>query len=575
MQETIKASEKALGKVFCDDFRFSIPGYQRPYSWTPEEAGALFDDLLNAMEEDDPSEASPYFMGSIVLIKDPDSQKADVVDGQQRLTTLTILISVLRDRMEGEEKQDAHSYVVQKGKKFAGVPDSDRLKLGHRDAEFFKGKIQTEDATMSLPSVDDDDPELSDSRKNILKNAHWLAERVEGMDSDKRLNLLSFMIQRCFLVVVEASDRNAAYRIFSVLNARGLDLSLTDILKAEILRDIAESKPETSTTHYTTLWEDIEDSLGRDRFGDLFARILMIEKPEKPRRALDVEFRNHVLKEMPDKTVFMEDTLKPRSEAYLQILKQGFTGEQSESINKSLQHLAMLDYSEWEPPTILFLSKFDQYRDLVKRFLSAIDALAYAIFIRGDYVRKKINRYAKVIDIIKQTDSGDAVLANDSPLSLYLSSDEKEEMVEGLGGPVYENKRICKTILLRLDEASSEDGATYKRKIISIEHVLPQKPAEGSEWMTLFNEEERGYWTHRLANLVLLSKSKNSQAQNYSFERKKNEYFGSKNRTTENGTSTFALTTQVLHTDSWTPDHLAARQENLLETCRKIWNLHT
>ena len=571
-KETIKASEKALVKVFCDDFRFSIPGYQRPYAWTTEEAGALFDDLLDAMGESNPSEASPYFMGSIVLIKDPDSQKADVVDGQQRLTTLTILISVLRDRMEGEKresrKQDAHDYVVQKGKESAGVPDSYRLELGHGDAEFFKETIQDEKATTSLPRIPSvDDPKLSNSRVNIVKNAHWIAERVEGMDSDKRFDLLSFMIQSCFLVVVEASDRNAAYRIFSVLNGRGLDLSHTDILKAEILRDIVESKPETSTTRYTTLWEEIEESLGRDPFGDLFARILMIENPEKPKKALDVEFRTHVLKEMPDKTVFMDGTLKPMSDTYLQILKQDFTGEQSESINKSLQHLAMLDYSEWEPPTILFLSKFDQCRDLVQRFLSAIDALAYAMFIRGDYVRKKINRYAKVIKIIKQADSGDAVLANDSPL--YLSSDEKKEMVEGLDGPVYENKRICKTILLRIDEAVSDPGVTHDHKIISIEHVLPQNPEEDSEWMTLFNEEERGHWTHRLANLVLLSRSKNSRARNYSFERKKKEYFF------RNGTSSFPLTSQVLAADSWTPDHLAARQENLLETCRKIWNLHT
>lgn len=573
MPETIKASEKALEKVFCNDFRFSIPGYQRPYSWTTEEAGALFDDLLNAMGESEPSKASPYFMGSIVLIKDPDSREADVVDGQQRLTTLTILISVVRDRLEANLEENlskeklrttAQRYVAEEGDPFAGAQDTYRLELGHGDVKFFEEKIQTLGATNSLPGTKGQ--KLSDSRMNILKNAHWLAERVEKMDSDKRSDLLSFMIQRCFLVVVEASDQDAAYRIFSVLNDRGLNLSHTDILKAEILRDITESERET----HTKLWEGIEECLGRDPFGDLFARILMIENPEKPKKALDVEFRNHVLKKMPDKTVFMDRTLKPMSDTYLQILKPDFTGEQSEDINKSLQHLAMLDYSEWEPPTILFLSKFDQRRDLVKRFLSAIDALAYAMFIRGDYVRKKINRYAKVIDIIKQTDSGDAVLANDSPL--YLSSDEKEEMVEGLGGPVYENKRICKTILLRLDEAFTADGATPDHKRISIEHVLPQNPEEDSEWMRLFNEEARGYWTHRLANLVLLSRLQNSRARNYPFEKKKEKYFKGKEG---KEITPFALTTRAFTVDSWTPGHLATQQKELLETCRTIWNLHT
>ena len=62
-KETIKASEKALGEVFCDKFCFSIPTYQRPYAWTTEEAGELFEDLRRAMGAGDPSEASPYFMG--------------------------------------------------------------------------------------------------------------------------------------------------------------------------------------------------------------------------------------------------------------------------------------------------------------------------------------------------------------------------------------------------------------------------------------------------------------------------------------------------------------------------------
>ena len=86
-KDTIKASEKALVDVFCDKFLFSIPPYQRPYVWTTEEAEELFDDLKNAMGAGDPSEASPYFMGSIVLIKEPEKPVADVVDGQQRLTT--------------------------------------------------------------------------------------------------------------------------------------------------------------------------------------------------------------------------------------------------------------------------------------------------------------------------------------------------------------------------------------------------------------------------------------------------------------------------------------------------------
>ena len=569
-RDTITASEKALVDVFCNKFRFSIPDYQRPYSWTTEEAEALFDDLRTAMGMGDPMEASPYFMGSIVLIKDPDQPEADaaVVDGQQRLTTLTILICVLRDRLEADLENNlnrenlratAQSYVAEAGDPFAGAQDRYRLQLRPRDADFFETQIQHRDATNSLP---DADQIQGDAPINIVKNARLLATRVDEIAPRERIRLLTFMIRRCFLVVVEASNADSAYRIFSVLNDRGLNLSPTDILKAAIIGAIEEAEHGT----YTETWEEIEESLGRERFRDLFAHIRMIHRRTKLAKTLVAEFREHVIAEIDKKperaTEFIDQTLKPMSDAYLQIVKQDFPGEKSESINRSLRHLAMLDNVDWQPPTILFLSKFSEQPERVVRFLSALDALAYGMFICRDSVNRRIACYA---DIIREIDAGNDVLEDSSPI--YLSDERRKEVLTQLNGPVYEIPRIRLPILLRLDEAVADGAANYDHGIVSIEHVLPQNPAEDSEWMTLFDEAERGYWTHRLANLVLLSRSKNARAQNYPFEIKKEAYF------TTNGTSTFALTSQVLLTDNWTPTYLEERQEALLETCREIWNL--
>ena len=94
--QSIEASEKQVADVLSDNYSFTIPPYQRPYAWELEQAIELLDDLLDAM---DPSSESDglYFLGSIVLVKTPGESEARVVDGQQRLTTLTILFSVLRD----------------------------------------------------------------------------------------------------------------------------------------------------------------------------------------------------------------------------------------------------------------------------------------------------------------------------------------------------------------------------------------------------------------------------------------------------------------------------------------------
>ena len=103
MKQTIEAREQELKRVFSDDYLFEIPAYQRPYAWTTEQATELLDDLLTAMGNDgEMEEVSPYFLGSIVLIKDAHRALAQVVDGQQRLTTLTILFCALRELSEDD-----------------------------------------------------------------------------------------------------------------------------------------------------------------------------------------------------------------------------------------------------------------------------------------------------------------------------------------------------------------------------------------------------------------------------------------------------------------------------------------
>ncbi|MEH2302465.1 MAG: DUF262 domain-containing protein [Nostoc sp.] len=120
MPVAIHATEKSLLKVFSNDFAFSIPAYQRPYAWTKDQASELLTDLLSFLG--DGSEAvtdtNPYFLGSIVLIKDEDAPEADVVDGQQRLTTLTILLSVLRSLANSESASEFTDYIYQRGKRF-------------------------------------------------------------------------------------------------------------------------------------------------------------------------------------------------------------------------------------------------------------------------------------------------------------------------------------------------------------------------------------------------------------------------------------------------------------------------
>ncbi|MEY9137519.1 uncharacterized protein with ParB-like and HNH nuclease domain [Bradyrhizobium diazoefficiens] len=125
----IEAHEQTIGKIFSDSYAFEIPPYQRPYAWEKEQAVELLTDLLEAMDNTEVS-GGVYFLGSVVLIKSPADPKSLVVDGQQRLTTLTILISVLRDLTSNEEVRiGRRSFVFQKANPDSGTVDRYRLLL--------------------------------------------------------------------------------------------------------------------------------------------------------------------------------------------------------------------------------------------------------------------------------------------------------------------------------------------------------------------------------------------------------------------------------------------------------------
>ena len=553
---TIKAEEQQLQRIFSDDYLFTIPDYQRPYAWTTDQTGDLLEDLLTAMTTDGDV---PYFLGSIVLIKDPGDARAEVVDGQQRLTTLTILFCVLRELSRDEEHySELDIYARARGRPLAGIEDSFRLSLRERDQDVFRENVQTVGQLDSFIN-DKVNATLPDSQRRIRENAGHLWAKLANAAREQRERLARFLILRCYLVVVSAVDQDSAYRIFSVMNDRGLDLSPTDILKAEIIGGMDREQRAA----YTNEWEEIEEDLGRDDFRDLFTHIRMIHVKSKARGNLTKEFREGVLRNVSG-GAFIDTVLTPMANAYRIVSRAAYESvDNADAVNTYLRHLERLDNFDWVSPAIAFFSRPQYDQETLTEFIGNLERLAYAMFILRQNINDRIHRYAQ---LLREIEEGADLWRGAS--ALQLSEDERARVREALDGPVYLQTRVCMPLLLRLDSLLAEPGATYARKVLSVEHVLPQRPADGSVWLEWFPDaEQRELWTHRLANLVLLSRRKNAQAQNFDFERKKNEYFQRR------GVALFPITTQVLHTQEWTPDALEERQRDLVRRLVDEWRL--
>lgn len=559
MIKKISGAEYPLSKIFSSDFEFIIPSYQRPYAWGIDQTSELFDDLkdfhLTENEEG-------YFLGSIVLIKTEGVPHSEVIDGQQRLTTLTILLAALACVHGGGNKEELKSYILEAGKKMEGIQAKPRLSLRDRDRAFFEKYIQS----LDLENLAEIDP-LSlenESQRNIKANAaHLQSQIIEHFGSPQDVEeFVKFLLTRCFLVAVSTPTQASAFRVFSVMNSRGLDLQPTDIIKADIIGKITGKAVKDK---YNAKWEEMEVSLTRGGFNDLFSHIRMIYAKEKAKRSLLEEFRTAVLSKQPSPTVFIDDVLEPFADALTDIRGASYQAtSHSEKVNHFIGWLLRIDNADWVPPAMLFLKQYRHKPQRVARFFQLLERLAAFMHIGRYNVNDRIEVYGELVAEIEEG------LEPDDMPQLQFDKSYCKTFKKYLDSDIYLlTPRRRNYLILRLDSFISDGAATYDPKILTIEHVLPQTVDDESVWAEWWpSDDERDEWVHRLANLVPLNKKKNSAAQNYDFVKKCDVYFaGTKS------VSSYSLTSQVMAQKDWSPKTLKARQKILINVLMENWEL--
>lgn len=561
MGKKITGADYPLMKIFSSDFDYHIPAYQRPYAWTEEEAGTLFDDLYDfyRTEQDD-----SYFLGSIVLIKEENDPHADVIDGQQRLTTLTILLSALTSHFSNEIRTDYNGYLREPGRASQKLPPRPRLHLRQKDQDFFEKYIQN----VQLDKLVKIQPESlsNEAQQHIQANCKIILEKIKATfnnNVDDIMNFGSFLVQRCYIVAVYTPNKSSAFRVFSVMNSRGLDLMPIDIIKADIVGKIPESERDA----YTEKWEDLEEQTTRSGFNEVFAHTRMIFAKTKAKRSLIEEFKDYVIDKTTPKDL-VDTILEPYSEAYTTLKNKNYMAAQKATeVNNYLQWLNKIDNSDWMPTAIEFFSIHKDDQEYILWFIKQLERLAAYLHITEKGLNQRIERYCL---ILREMEKNPKSTLSKPLMTIQLSDEEKSEFIQALDSEIYiKTPRRRSYIVLRLDSFVSDGAASYNPNILTIEHVLPQTVKKGSEWdKTWPNINERKKWLNRIANLIPLTRRHNSEAQNYDFDVKKRSYFSGKN-----GTTSYALATQVINESTWTPTVVSNRQNILLKVFKEHWEL--
>ncbi|WP_031408430.1 DUF262 domain-containing protein [Thiomonas sp. FB-Cd] len=556
----IESAKIVIGEVFSR-FWFRIPDYQRAYVWGKDEISELIDDVNYASEHNPEGQ---YFLGSMVLRKATRTmdgvafEEYELLDGQQRLTTLMLMLACIRDRVtDAKLKGACREMLYQEENKWKKIPGRNRIVYDIRDnvGAFIERYIKANDGSRSV-----DLPAIASSKNLSLANMaagmqtiHASFDDAERFQSAGEFDrFVGYLLNNALFIYVSTEDLDDAFRLFTILNDRGIPLSNSDILKAKNLGAITGEKDRSKWAEY---WEEVEGEMGRDEFDRFLSLVRTIYVKDKAREGLLKEFDERIYGSKPPLLALGSDTfeaVKAYKDAFDQAIQfddlpTALGNAYRNRINVMRKGLPSTD---WIPPVLAWYRKFK-----AEKLLNLIECIDNKFSADWILQLTPTQRISNMNDVLKAIDG--AKVPADVLDSKVFEFDGKQLAVL-LDGAIY-GRRFAKYVLLRLEYLLASHAAPLNLPDeISVEHILPQTPSATSQWVKDFTEDQRDAWLHRLGNLMLLSRRKNTSLGNLDYADKRVRYFEDRVESLPNSQRLLATTAFAL------PD-LETRHKDLLD----------
>lgn len=533
MRSEIK-SEKILVKDIFTNMWFRIPEYQRPYVWGYDEIHDLLDDLTFAMQT---KAESDYFLGSFVFqskVANPNEgqkfDENDLLDGQQRMTTILLLFSVIRDLSRDDDAiEECQKCIYQKSSKYKNIPERTRLVFGIRESvqQFIEDYVKTKDGTNNteeLKGLAKATPDVS--IRNMVNAISEIRNFFEQNNIEPEL-LLQFLLNNVLLIYVSTENLEDAFRLFTILNDRGVPLRNSDILKSI---NLGELELNSDKIKYAKLWEEAEGEL-EDDFDRFLNHVRTVLVKEKARLNLLQEFEDKIYKpkEKDKSTGKIKPPLLSKGkntfvfvERYLKHYKELLSGNNYE-ITKSFAFdnllkvmLTGLPATDWIPPLLHYYDKFNT--ENIYEYLVALD---------NKFSADWISQYTPTYRIESMNEVNKTIARKNSSQEVFESGcfgKDNDSFMRIIKSDVY-GRRFARYILLKLDYYYQNQDQRMHFETLSVEHILPQTPKEDSQWIKDFSDEQRNIMTHKIGNLVLITRRKNTSQGRLDYTVKKKKYF--------------------------------------------------
>ncbi len=532
-----------IQEIFGDtNSYYQIPDYQRPYSWGTKQVEELWDDVYSAMETGEQT----YFLGATILTETGEGHY-EVIDGQQRLTTLMILFCVLRDLKLANDKVVCNAIK-------SLVDDKYRLRLitqSHNQGQF-ENEI--------LAGVKFPEKHLTDKEReaNLFVNTVLIfKERLEALKDPALVNrFVTYLMNKVVIISIVSSNQSFAIRLFQVLNARGLSLGNADLIKSFLYSRCDKAK----LPQFNQDWIKI-DSIAKD-----------IKDEVEDVETLLSYYGAYFLVANPKENLFSELTshrdFKTADPTKISYELVAF----AESVKKVVNYESRTLYPMWYLPhriywcTILATALYKKYPGFEDLAL-ALRRFYYGYWIAG-YTVTKVKQFS--FNLIGWVKEGKPLSFIKTQIDEKMDEDGVSKYArEALGNNIY-GERWAKALLLLLEYYKVDDSKpvfyNYWDKKLHVEHVLPLGWASNPAWVKEWEEPVATPWLNKLGNLTLLSGKKNITASNDSFEKKVVVY-----KKSHGGLTAYEITKEIAELPQWTEKEVIARHQALQkEICRTL-----
>jgi uncharacterized protein with ParB-like and HNH nuclease domain len=563
----LQAGETTLNKLLNTSRQFIVPIFQRNYSWQKNQYEQLWFDILRASKF---KEKQNHFIGSIVYIDmgTPAGrpQQLLLIDGQQRLTTISILLCAIKDYVQ---KFNLETKLINLAKiKNQFLYNSDEI-----DEDRYKLLLNVQDKETYIKLIDNTIFTVNKPTTNIIKCYEFFYERIEDfIKQHGQIDEIYAGIFKLSLVSISLDkDSDNPQMIFESMNSTGKDLSQTDLLRNYLLMDLT---PEKQTRLYKTYWKPMEELFGEDIYKndvnkfDYFIRDFLTLKSDTGHickiNNVYENFKRYYLDNNCEKFVVLKDLFTyAKYYACIDLLQ-----EKDDELKLYWQEFKKLDSHVVYP---FLLKLYDDYscqiliKEDFKKILQVVISYLWRRAICEIPTNSLSKTFATLYQAVDKDDYVNSVIKAFVFKSSYKRFPSDYEVREKLQTKDIYHFRLRKYLLEALENYYHKEPIDLNTANYTIEHIMPQNIEHNLSWQQMLGEdwqEVHSLYLHTLGNLTITGY--NAEMSNKSFGEKVNGESGFKH-------SHLKLNESIAQCDVWNKKAIQRRTNILTDIILKIW----